>query len=1173
MEPVELDTRAAEGLIDSGRFEEAIAFLAERARVERLDARGEFLLGLAFRRAGRPSEAVEAYRRCVALEPGVAVAWRGIAALSFDLGNYADVVDSLERYLDLEPYDRAALGWAIFSLAELQRLDDAHVVLDRYLAVFPYDARLRPMQAFLFERQRRFLNAVLMIGSEADQALANSMAGEILHNCMNNLGNSQLCEAYLELTYPDPVHREQDFAYAKGVAHLAALKDDLPTSVAMARRSIQLGNSDRDATLNLALLEIANNDYAEGWLAYRNRDISWKHLILPSISEWNGEPIAGKTIIVHSEQGCGDVIQFVRYLPYLRETGATVLFNSYADILELLRNDPRAQKGQSIAVDVLQQIDYQTFLMEFPVLLRARSILDFPADTPYLYAPPAKVDLWRQRLAEYPGLRVGLVWAGNPQHENDHNRSVSLTDLRDLAAVPGIAWFSVQKGPRSSDLGADQWPRNIVDLADEIDDFSDTAAILEALDLLISVDTSVAHLAGAMERPCWVLIPKVGEDWRWRIADDRSPWYPALRLFKQKRACDWRGVVADEIVPRLAERVAECRVLPLSSRQRIELAWLAGDPIAEDALKSWLDDCPIEEIGPDSIRVARFLALRRQEPAPLGILAAHSGGNPEIMAAFAEWQASRGNSVEALDSFLMLGDRIPSDEAVLVCGRLLINSGQVSRADVIISAAVGRRGLTGALARLQGDVAYSRQEWNEAGEAYSRAVHLDPRSYSAYLGLSRVLRIQRNFVQAGDALQRALLLNREDIGCWREVVQFALDRGASCFAEHAARWLLSQSGDTQDKVYLALALARQGRAGEAQALVVGEKFAAIDDLAGKMSLVYLYALLGQDESTEKLLREIVSTYPRLKHGHLELGTWLLARNRFEEGWEHYRLGLPEETLPAPEWRGERLEGKTLLVFQDQGHGDLLQFLPLVAQLPVQARITLAVYADVFEFVAAQFPAFPVIRREKVLVAPESYDFCVPLMRLPGLLGVDLEMPPLAFPYYRAVSSCLPDEWVDVLRADTRLKVGIVWAGNSQHPNDANRSTSLEDWLPLAELPGLSLYSLQKDVASNQAQAFPQLVLRNLASVCDRLHQTAAAISHLDLVISVDSAVAHLAAALGKETWILVPDKRPDFRWQLGREDCPWYPTVRLIRRSAAENWVDVLTRIAQSLNDRLANPS
>jgi hypothetical protein len=273
-----------------------------------------------------------------------------------------------------------------------------------------------------------------------------------------------------------------------------------------------------------------------------------------------GEPsIGGRTLLVHAEAGMGDTIQFCRYLPMVEATGARIVFEVQSALVALVSTlECRltlVHGGQE-----LPHFDAHCPLMSLPLAFRTE-VATIPAAVPYLYADEHKRRQWRDRLGEKRGLRVGLVWAGNPEHGNDQNRSVALKALGPLLDLP-VEFHSLQREYRDGDeawLGR-QAPL-IRDHRQELNDFSDTAALAAELDLVISVDTSVAHLAGALGRPVWILLPFV-PDWRWLIERTDSPWYPSATLFRQSRLGDWDSVIGKvrgELAKLTGSRERECR--------------------------------------------------------------------------------------------------------------------------------------------------------------------------------------------------------------------------------------------------------------------------------------------------------------------------------------------------------------------------------------------------------------------------------------------------------------------------------------------------------------------------------------------------------------------------------------------------------------------------------------
>jgi hypothetical protein len=256
--------------------------------------------------------------------------------------------------------------------------------------------------------------------------------------------------------------------------------------------------------------------------------------------------------LLHSEQGFGDTIQFCRYAPLVAGRGARVLLEVPPPLEELMAS--LAGVAQVIAApDQLPDFDLQCPLLSLPLALRT-SLDTVPAQTPYLFAVAAKRSAWRARLPACEGLRVGLVWAGDPRkqlpdaHSIDRMRSIEFDQLAPILRITGCEFYSLQKGERAvAQLRNGALRQRVVDCTDDLHDFSDTAALIDNLDLVIAVDTSVAHLAGALGKPFW-LLNRYNTCWRWLLDRDDSPWYPTARLFRQDAPGDWTGVIGRVVV-------------------------------------------------------------------------------------------------------------------------------------------------------------------------------------------------------------------------------------------------------------------------------------------------------------------------------------------------------------------------------------------------------------------------------------------------------------------------------------------------------------------------------------------------------------------------------------------------------------------------------------------------
>ena len=343
--------------------------------------------------------------------------------------------------------------------------------------------------------------------------------------------------------------------YAEAYNNLGSAVYDqgnLDKAVACYRRARELKPDFADAHLNQSLLSLLVGDLERGWVEYEWR---WKTTSVQrrdfSQVAWTGQSLEGKTVLVHAEQGLGDTIQFVRYAPLVKQRGGTVIVECPRPLLFLLAScagiDRLVERG-----DELPAFDVQASLLSLPGIFRT-TLEDIPATVPYLFADLGLVERWRKELGGATGFKIGIAWRGNPTHPNDRARSIPLSCFEPLASLPGVQLFSLQKGVGVEQLQevAGRFP--VAELGSRLNDFVETAAAMMNLQLVITCDTAIAHLAGALGVPVWVAIPFV-PDWRWLLNRRDSPWYPTMRLFRQAKRGDWQGVF-EEIKAELASRL------------------------------------------------------------------------------------------------------------------------------------------------------------------------------------------------------------------------------------------------------------------------------------------------------------------------------------------------------------------------------------------------------------------------------------------------------------------------------------------------------------------------------------------------------------------------------------------------------------------------------------------
>ncbi len=325
-------------------------------------------------------------------------------------------------------------------------------------------------------------------------------------------------------------------------------------SVACLRKCIQLQPNDADAHWNLSVALLLMGEWNEGWNEFewrlRRRESPGKVFPQPL---WAGQPLMGKTLLLWSEQGFGDMIHFFRYVAEARRSGAKIIVEVQPALVNLLRSQNMAD-GVYASGDRLPAFDVHCALMSVPRVLKT-TLQTVQVQVPYIRASANRSIYWKNRLGNDGTRKIGIAWAGRPEHPNDRRRSIAPDLLGVLGNIPGVTFVTVQPRPTHVPV-----PIGIplLDLGPELTDFSETAALMSQLDLLISVDTSVVHLAGAMGKPALLLLP-FSPDWRWLMWRSDSPWYPSVRLIRQRKLGDWSSVLGEVVqilsgaVPRAVE--------------------------------------------------------------------------------------------------------------------------------------------------------------------------------------------------------------------------------------------------------------------------------------------------------------------------------------------------------------------------------------------------------------------------------------------------------------------------------------------------------------------------------------------------------------------------------------------------------------------------------------------
>jgi tetratricopeptide (TPR) repeat protein len=493
-----------------GRNNDALDLINDALKQNQKSASALSNKGVVLEKLGRFAEAVASYDKALAIKPDYVEALNNRGHALTKLKRLEEAVASYDKALAIKPDYVEVLNDRGIALKGLKRLEEAMASYDKALAI-------KPDYAEAFNNRGNALTELKRLGealASYDKALAIKPD---YAETFNNRGNVLMELKRLE---------EAMASYDKALA----IKPDYA-----------------EATTNRSFLVLLAGDFSAGWLDYESRwdraNPLFRRLKSP-LPVWRGEPLSGKTIVVFDEQGFGDILQFCRYLPLLAAKGAKVTFLVRPSLVALM--EPLAGSLRIVA-DLRdgELFDYQSALLSLPLGF-GTTLATIPGEAPYLCADPERVERWKDRIGAH-GFKIGIAWQGS-RLGSELGKSFAPAELLGISRLPDVRLISLQKNEGVEQIGDLPGGMRVETLGDDFDAgpdaFLDTAAAMESLDLIISTDTSIAHLAGALGRPVWVALKHV-PDWRWLLDRSDSPWYPTMRLFRQHTRDDWRGVFAD----------------------------------------------------------------------------------------------------------------------------------------------------------------------------------------------------------------------------------------------------------------------------------------------------------------------------------------------------------------------------------------------------------------------------------------------------------------------------------------------------------------------------------------------------------------------------------------------------------------------------------------------------
>ena len=498
------------------------------------------LLGTIKAQLGRVGEAHRLLSAAVKLNPRAPQAWANLGQVLHALKRDRDALECFDKALALNPDDIGIVNNRADVLLSLRRTEEALAAFRQVLARVPQHPQARLGSGIAHAALGALDEAV----ADFDRALTLAPGHPAAHFnrgiALYDLGRyAEAVAAHDSALAAAPDHAGALLNRGRALAALNRFDD----AIASYGKAQALRKDDADVHFMESLALLTLGDYRRGFEKYEWR---WRRSGMPEQKSrgrplWRGDyPLARKTVLLHAEQGFGDTIQFARYVPLLVANGAKVVLEVQPELTALMA---RLEGAAAVIArgTAAPPFDVHCPLGSLPLAFKTESAT-VPANIPYLSADNARLAKWSARIGALERPRIALAWAGNPSHLNDRNRSVPFAKLAPLLSIPA-RFVSIQRDVRGEDAIALAGDSRVTNLGAELDNFADTAALIAQCDLVIAVDTAVAHLAGAMGRPLWMLLP-FAPDWRWTLDGETSPWYPTARLFRQTSLGDWDGVIA-----------------------------------------------------------------------------------------------------------------------------------------------------------------------------------------------------------------------------------------------------------------------------------------------------------------------------------------------------------------------------------------------------------------------------------------------------------------------------------------------------------------------------------------------------------------------------------------------------------------------------------------------------
>ena len=884
-----------------------------------------------------------------------------------------------------------------------------------------------------------------------------------------------------------------------------------------------------DAHWNNAIVLLRMGNYKNGWneFEWRLRKKEHQRNDLP-FDYWNGENLNNKRLLIYDEQGFGDTIQFCRFTKILaKKYSVDISIECKAEIYPLLKNNLNYNNifVRNEKVYSSNDFDYKLSFLSLPKYLGIDEN-NLGIKRPYIKADSEK----KLNLSEgNKRKKIGIVWSGNPIHENDKYRSIKLSRLVKVLKQFDFQLFSLQKLSENDSANEILSRNNIVNLSPDIFNFNDTANFINGLDLVISVDTSAAHLAGAMMKSVWILLPK-NSDWRWGIAGNTTAWYPTAKLFRQTKLGDWTDVFS-----RLKE---ELKVFEINDKQT------QIDKILTKAIDNYNDKRfekaaeyfeTLTELTEDDETIHYNLAVCYQKLGQLDKAIASCNMAIEI----------NNNYIEAYNTLAINYFQL----------------GQTDKAIVVLEKALKKNPYAQNCLFNLANIYHRNNNLKQARKYYETAYTIKPRTPELIYNYALLLLEDDDFKTAETIVEHGLTEFPQEAAFY--FLHGNIEKHKENFETAIERYLDAiklEPGFVDAYLNLANTSYLLRNFNDAKKIYLMLKKENIEDARIDHSLGVLALENNEYNTAEKYFREAIKKNHENADFHIRLAEILFAKGDYKNGWNEFNWRFNKKEFVNQKTKLPNklsdLNDKKILIYEEQGIGDTIQFIRFVKEIKtLNNNITLSVRKELHDLIAELNFVDEVVSN---LVDISKYDYVFSLMSVAPF-------------FIQSVSDIKSAQnYIDVkvrkkLKDKANIKIGICWRGNRYPVHNRKRHADIYDFEKLFSCANINYYCLQKDITKEEKKFIS--IFNNVEDLSPNINSfkdTAELLYEMDLIISVDTAVLHLAGSMGKDTWALL-SYSPDWRWQIESDTSPWYPKMKLFRQNKLFDWGNVLTEVKNEL--------